>query len=56
MIPIEKTSSFYLSIITMDSNDKTDDSGKILMHQINDEIHIVENAKVTQHDPEFKKI
>ena len=38
----------------MDSYDTMDDSGRNLMHQTNDEICIVENAKVTQHDPDFK--
>ena len=38
----------------MDSNDTTDDSGWNLMYQTNVEIHIRENAKVTQHDPYFK--
>ena len=37
----------------MDSNDTTDDSGWNLMYQTNDEIHIRENAKVTQYDPDF---
>ena len=32
----------------------TDDSGRNLMHQTNDEICIGENAKVTQHDPDFR--
>ena len=38
----------------MDSDDTTDDSGRNLMHQTNDEICIRENAKVTQHDTKFK--
>ena len=38
----------------MDSNDTTDDRGRNLMHQTNDEICIGENAKVTQHDRDFK--
>ena len=38
----------------MDSDDTTDDSGQNLMHKKNDEICIVENAKVTQHDPDFE--
>ena len=37
----------------MDSDDTTDDSGRNLMHQTNDKICIGENAKVTQHDPQF---
>ena len=39
----------------MDSEDKTDDSGRNLMHQTNDEIRIGENAEITQHDPYFEK-
>ena len=38
----------------MDSDKKTDGSGRNLTHQKNDEICIGENAKVTQHDPEFE--
>ena len=38
----------------MDSDDTTDDSGRNLMHQTNDKICIGENAKVTQHDPDFE--
>ena len=38
----------------MDSDEKTDDSGRNLMHQTNDKICIGENAQVTQHDPESK--
>ena len=38
----------------MDSDDTTDDSSRNLMHQTNDIICIRENAKVTQHDPEFE--
>ena len=38
----------------MDSDNTTDDSGRNLMHQTNDEICIGENSKVTQHYPEFK--
>ena len=38
----------------MDSDDTTDDSGRYLMHQTNDDIRIGENAKVTQHDPYFE--
>ena len=38
----------------MDIYDTTDDSGRILMHQTNDAIRIGENAKVNQHDPDFK--
>ena len=38
----------------MDSDDTPDDSGRNLMHKKNDEIRIGENAKVTQHDPDFE--
>ena len=38
----------------MDSGDTMDDSGRILMHQTNDEISIGENAKVTQYHPDFE--
>ena len=38
----------------MDSDDTTDDSGQNFMHQTNDDIHIGENSKVTQHDPDFE--
>ena len=38
----------------MDSDDTTDDSGRYLMHQTNDDIRIGENSKVTQHDPDFE--
>ena len=38
----------------MDSDDTTDDRGRNLMHKTNDEICIGENAKVTQHDPDFE--
>ena len=38
----------------MDSDKKTDGSGRNLTHQKNDENRIGENAKVTQHDPEFE--
>ena len=38
----------------MDSDDTTDDRGRNLMHQTNDEICIGENTKVTQHDPDFE--
>ena len=38
----------------MDSYDTTDDSGRNLTHQTNDEIRIEQNAKVTQHDPDFE--
>ena len=38
----------------MDSNDTTDVSSRNLMYQINDEIRIRENAKVTQHDQDFE--
>ena len=41
------TSTLYISITTIDSDDTTDDSGKNLMHQTNDEICIVENTQVT---------
>ena len=37
----------------MDSDDTMDDSGRNLMHQTNEKIHLGENAKVTQHDPDF---
>ena len=47
------TSKLYQSIITMDSDDTTYDIVHNLMHQTNDKIRIGENAKVTQHDPEF---
>ena len=39
----------------MDSNDTTDDSGQNLMHTKNDKTRIGENAKVTQHYPDFEK-
>ena len=48
------TSTLHQSITTMDSNNTTYDSGRNLMHQTNDEICIGENAKVTQHDSDFK--
>ena len=38
----------------MDSDDTTDDSGRNLMHQTNNEIRIGKNARVTQHDPDFE--
>ena len=38
----------------MDICDTTNDSGRNLMHQTNDKICIGENAKVTQHDPDFE--
>ena len=38
----------------MDSYDTTDYSGWNLTHQTNDKIRIEENAKVTQHDPDFE--
>ena len=37
----------------MDSDDTKNDRGWYFMHQTNDEIHIGENTKVTQHDPEL---
>ena len=48
------TSTFYQSITTIDSNDTTDYSGQNLMYKTNDKIRIRENAKVTQHDPDFE--
>ena len=47
-------STLHKSITTMDSYDTTDDSGQNLTHQTNDEIRMEENAKVTQHDPDFE--
>ena len=38
----------------MDSVDTPDAIGRNLMHQTNDEIRIGENAKVTQHDPDYE--
>ena len=38
----------------MDRDVTTDDSVRNLMHQTNDKICIVENAKVTQYDPDFE--
>ena len=38
----------------MDRDDITDESGPNLMPQTNENIHIGENAKVTQHYPEFE--
>ena len=38
----------------MDSDDTTDDISRNLMHQTSDKIHIGENAKVIQHDPDFE--
>ena len=38
----------------MDIDDTTDDRGRNLMHQTNDGFCIGENAKVTQHDPDFE--
>ena len=38
---------------TMDSVETTDDCGQNLIHQTDDAICIRENAKVTQHDPDF---
>ena len=38
----------------MDIDDTTDDSVWDLIHQTNDKTCIGENAKVTQHDPEFE--
>ena len=49
------TSTLHRSITTMDIDDATDDIGRNLMHQTNDEICIRENAEVTQHDPDFEK-
>ena len=48
------TSTLYQPTTTMDSDDTKNDSGHNLMHQTNDKIRIGENAKVTQHDPEFE--
>ena len=47
-------STLHQSTTTMDSVDTPDDIGRNLMHRKNDEIRIGENAKVTQHDPDFK--
>ena len=47
-------STLHQSITTIDIADTTDDSGRNLMHQTNDEIHIRENAKFTQRDPDFE--
>ena len=47
------TSTLYQLVTTMDSDDTSDDSDWNLMHQISEEIRIGENAKVTQHVPEF---
>ena len=38
----------------MESDEKTNDSGCISMHQTNDEICIGENVKIAQHDPGFE--
>ena len=38
----------------MDIDDTTDDIGRNLMHQTNDEIRIGEHTKVTQHYPDFE--
>ena len=48
------TSTSHQSTTTMERVDTTDDISQNLMHQTNDEICIEENAKVTQHDPDFK--
>ena len=48
------TSILHQSTTTMYSDDTTDEIGRNLMHQTNDEINIRENAKVTQHDQYFE--
>ena len=48
------TSTLHQPITKIDSNDTTYDIGRNLMYQTNDEVRIGENAKVTQHDPDYE--
>ena len=47
-------STLYKSITKMDIHDTMYDIGRNLTHNKKDEIRIGENARVTQHDPEFE--